>query len=307
MRVVFMGTPEFAVPSLEALVAAHEVVCVYTRPDAISGRGVRTRPSPVAATADRLGLPTRKPPTLRAPGEVGELARLAPDIVVVAAYGLILPPGMLSIPRFGCVNVHASILPRWRGAAPIQRAILAGDDITGASIMLMEEGLDTGPVCVKASIEIGVKTAPVLTAEVAEIGAAALLDALRQMESGDCRWTPQGSEGVTYADKVTKSDVIPEPRMSPDEFVRRVRASMPGAPARVLVAGRGVTLLECQPHEGETPSGVVEVGREGIVFGVSDGGVLVTRLKPDGKAEMDAAAWGRGLRLEQDDTWEAVQ
>jgi methionyl-tRNA formyltransferase len=261
----------------------------------------------VAATADRLGLPTRKPPTLRAPGEVDELARLTPDIVVVAAYGLILPPEMLTIPRFGCVNVHASILPRWRGAAPIQRAILAGDDITGASIMLMEEGLDTGPVCVKASTRIGTKTAPVLTAEVSVIGAAALMNALSQLEAGGCRWTPQDGEGVTYADKVIKADVTPEPWMSADEAVRRVRASMPGAPARVLVAGRGVTLLECRPDESETPSGVVEVGREGIVLGFGDGGVLVTRLKPDGKGEMDAAAWGRGLRLQQDDTWEAVQ
>lgn len=307
MRVVFMGTPEFAVPSLEALHVAHEVLCVYTRPDAVSARGSRTRPSPVAAAADRLGIPTRKPLTLRAPGEVDQLVRLTPDVVVVAAYGLILPPEMLTVPRFGCVNVHASILPRWRGAAPIQRAILAGDETTGVSIMLMEAGLDTGPVCMTSATKIGDKTAPSLTSELAVVGATALLDSLQLLGTSGCRWIPQGDDGVTYADKVTKADVTPAPWMSALEAVRRIRASMPGAPARILVAGRGVTLLDCRPDEGVTPSGAVEVGREGIVLGVGDGGVLVTRLKPDGKVEMDAAAWGRGLRLRHEDVWEASQ
>ncbi len=165
-----MGTPDFALPSLRTLFDDHDVVAVYTRPDAVSGRGTITRPSPVKRAATELGLTVEQPASLRDPATQRALAAYAPDVCVVAAYGLILPPDVLAIPHQGCVNVHASLLPRWRGAAPVQRAILAGDAVTGVSIMRMEEGLDSGPYCVVETVEVGEKNADEVTRELATRG-----------------------------------------------------------------------------------------------------------------------------------------
>ena len=178
MRIVFMGTPAFAADILEEVAQQQDVVAVYTRPDAISGRGNKLEPSPVKATALKLGLPVYTPPTLRTEAVQQELAAFEPDVIVVAAYGAILPKEVLDIPRLGCFNVHASLLPRWRGAAPIERALLAGDEEVGVCIMAMEEGLDTGDYCISRSIEVRNQSAEALTAELAELGAQALLVAL---------------------------------------------------------------------------------------------------------------------------------
>ena len=199
MRIVFMGTPEFAVPTLAALVErGHEVVAVYTQPPRPAGRGKLSQTSPVQRAAEARGIAVRCPASLKGAEAQAEFAELGADVAVVAAYGLILPRGVLDAPRLGCLNVHASLLPRWRGAAPIQRAILAGDTTTGVTIMRMEAGLDTGPMLLGEAVPVGRKTAGELTGELAEIGARLMLEVLADWPTE----IPQPDESVTYAPKV---------------------------------------------------------------------------------------------------------
>lgn len=307
MRVVFMGTPDFAVPSLRSLAENHELVAVYSRPDAVSGRGGATRPSAVSVVAEELALPIMRPVTLRDPEVLAGLRGFAADVIVVAAYGLILPADVLTAVPLGAINVHASLLPRWRGAAPIQRAILAGDANAGVSIMRMEQGLDTGPYCLQASTEVGDASSEELTARLARLGADALIEALRLIAAGEATWTLQDESLVTYAEKIRKSDVAVDPTLSASELLRRVRASSPAAPSRALIAGRSVTLLgvaAASRDETVAPEAVA-VSKHGLLVGVSDGAVAVTRVKPDGKAEMDATAWARGVRDINERTWKA--
>lgn len=301
-----MGTPSFAVPSLSALAESHEVVGVYTRPDAVSGRGSGLRPSPVKERAVELGLTLRQPTTLRDTSEHEALRALEADICVVAAYGLILPPGVLDAPRLGCVNVHASLLPRWRGAAPVQRAILAGDRQTGVSIMRMEEGLDTGPFCVVRTVEVDEKSSEELTAELAREGASALLDALDRIGEGVCVWQEQDDASATYAEKVSKADVAPYPTLGAMDAVRRVRASSAQAPARVIVDGRRLTVLHAGLVDLPLGVGAVAVTRSGIALGFEDGAIEVTELKPDGKGAMRASDWARGARVTDGASWGAA-
>jgi methionyl-tRNA formyltransferase len=305
VRIVFMGTPEFAVPSLFALSASGaDIACVYTRPDAASGRGRALRAPAVKLAALELGVTVRQPASLREPAELEALELLQPELIVVAAYGLILPADALNTARGGAVNVHASLLPRWRGAAPVQRAILAGDEVTGVSIMRMEQGLDTGPYCLQVSTDIDGKTAGALTRELAEVGARALLTALPAIADGSARWQQQDLARVTYAEKVAKSEVQIDPSLTRDEAQRRIRASMPGAPCRVLVAGRGLTLLDAAIGTAEVSPGVLAVTDKALVLGVADGAVEIGRVKPDGKSEMEARAWARGVRDLASTTWE---
>jgi methionyl-tRNA formyltransferase len=310
VRVIFMGTPEFAVPSLERLAVEHEVVAAYVRPDAVSGRGGVARPAVVKSAALRLGLPVRQPVTLRDPAVVRELAEFSADVICVAAYGLILPADVLDAARLGAINVHASLLPRWRGAAPIQRAILAGDPLLGVSIMRMEEGLDTGPYCLQGSLPAGQKGAVTLTAELGALGAELLAAALPRIADGTAVWTAQAEEDVTYAAKVTKDDVTLDPTLSAAENVLRIRASVPASPARLLVAGRGVTVLsasEVSDASFRLQTGAIRQHDDGIAFAASPGMFVARRIKPDGKAEMDAAAWARGARLAEDAVWERAR
>jgi len=300
-----MGTPEFAVPSLFALSASGaDIACVYTRPDAASGRGKRLRAPAVKLGALELGVTVRQPASLREPAELEALELLQPDLIVVAAYGLILPAEALGTATSGAVNVHASLLPRWRGAAPVQRAILAGDEVTGVSVMRMEQGLDTGPYCLQVSTDIGDKTAAALTRELAEVGAQALLAALPAIADGSVQWHQQDPGRVTYAEKVAKADVQMDPSLTRDEAQRRIRASMPGAPCRVLVGGRGLTLLDAVAGTARVLPGSVAATDEALVLGVADGTVEVARVKPDGKGEMEASAWVRGVRDLAHTTWE---
>jgi len=300
-----MGTPDFAVPSLKRLTSEHDVVAVYVRPDAVSGRGRTERPCAVKVAALQLGLDVRQPVSLRDAEVQAELTRSVPDIVCVAAYGLILPKAVLGVAELGAVNVHASLLPRWRGAAPIQRAILAGDEHLGVSIMQMEVGLDTGPYCLQGDVTADAKGATELTRELADLGAELLAQALPTIASGSVVWTAQAEEDATYAEKVTKNDVAPDPALDAASNVRRIRASGPAAPARILLAGKGVTLMDGAPVSSSSRMGPGEVFAtdEGIVLGTVSGALQAGRVKPDGKPEMDAAAWVRGARLAEGAIW----
>jgi methionyl-tRNA formyltransferase len=303
VRVVFMGTPEFAVPSLRALVAAYEVACVYTRPDSISGRGTTARPSAVKAAALELGLEVRSPRTLRDDEALRALVALHADLLVVAAYGLILPSEALDAAALGAVNIHASLLPRWRGAAPIQRAILAGDDRTGVSIMRMEQGLDTGPYCLRLDIPIGEASAVELTDRLATLGAKALLKALPSIVDGSAAWVVQDESQATYAEKISKDDVAVGPHLTRSECLRRVRASSSAAPSRVLLGGRGATIMSALDDQTAIASGSVACSKTSLLLGVADGAIQVTDIKPDGKGVMQACAWARGVRELDGATW----
>jgi methionyl-tRNA formyltransferase len=303
VRVVFMGTPSFAVPSLRALARRHEIVSVYTRPDAVSGRGRTLHPSAVKQAAAELGLDVRTPDTLRDDEEVRALADLAPDAGVVAAYGLILPARILAVPSLGFVNVHASLLPRWRGAAPVQRAILAGDRLTGVSIMRMEEGLDTGPFCERVEALIDDKNAEVLTAELASLGASALTHALERLEAGTCDWKSQCDADATYAGKISKADVRLEPSLRAVELSRRVRASSRQAPARAVVSDVPLTVTEVEPSQVVVPQGVARRRGDSILLGTVEGTLELVRVKPDGRNEMDVASWLRGSRVSGESLW----
>jgi methionyl-tRNA formyltransferase len=243
MRLAFMGTPEFAVPTLDALLAAgHEVAAVYTQPPRPGGRrGKELTPSPVHRRAEAAGIEVRTPARLRGPEEQAAFAALDLDAAVVAAYGLILPEPILSAPRRGCLNVHASLLPRWRGAAPIQRAILAGDERTGVCIMGMEKGLDTGPVYARRETEIGRKTAGELTAELAGIGAELMADVLERI--GEVRPEPQPEEGVTYAQKIDKVEAKLDFSRTAREVERQVRAFNPAPGSWLQYEGERVKVL----------------------------------------------------------------
>ena len=234
-----MGTPSFAVPTLDALASApdRDVVAVFSRPDSKSGRGNRLFPSKVKARAQELGIPVYTPLTLRDDEVIRIVRELAPDAIVVAAYGGILPSDIIRIPKLGCFNVHGSLLPRWRGAAPIQRAILDGDDIAGVCIMQVEEGLDTGDYHTVGSVEIGTKTTEELSEQIAEMGAAGMVEALVGIEDGTYTWERQDEELVTYADKVGKDETLLRPGLTNREFLRRVQASSHRAPARCIVCG----------------------------------------------------------------------
>ena len=242
MRIVFMGTPDFAVPSLRALAAAHEVPLVLTRPDAVRGRGRKLVPSPVKAAALELGIEVVE--TKRITPEVLEQITAAkPDLIAVAAFGCILPDSVLSLAPCGCVNVHASLLPRWRGAAPIQRAVLEGDERAGVSIMEVVHELDAGAYCRQASVEVGDKDCATVMAELAELGARELLAAVPSLADGSVEWTEQDESLVTYAAKVEKHEMLLDPADDALRNVRRVRASLDAAPARLVVGGKGVRAL----------------------------------------------------------------
>lgn len=304
MRVVFMGTPKLAADILVEIAQQHEVVCVYTRPDAVRGRGAKLEPSPVKAAAERLGIPVRTATSLRDAEEQAHLAELAPDAIGVAAYGCILPREVLEIPRYGCLNVHASLLPRWRGAAPIERAILAGDEQTGVCIMRMEEGLDTGPYCVRRATEVEGKSAAELTDELANLGARALLTGLSVVEQGGAEWTFQDDAAATYAEKVAKDELYPDPAEPAAAMVRKVLASSEAHPARAVIAGRSATVERVALPDDERAAalcngleqGAVRFAAKRLFLGTGDGTVEVLSLKPDGKKSMDARAFAAGIQ-----------
>ena len=245
MRLAFMGTPEFAVPTLDALVAAgHEVVAVYTQPPRPANRGQKLTPSAVQQRAEELGLHVRSPLSLRQDDAQADFAALDLDVAIVAAYGLILPLAVLEAPKHGCLNVHGSLLPRWRGAAPVQRAILAGDATAGVMVMQMETGLDTGPVRATTEIEIGRKTTGVLTLELAELGAELMVRVLADMTAFPC--VPQPEEGVTYAAKIRKAETKLDFAMPAEAVERQIRAFNPAPGAWFEFEGERYRVLAAE-------------------------------------------------------------
>ena len=245
-----------------------------------------------------------------------ELASFEPDVICVAAYGAILPKAVLDLPPFGCLNVHASLLPRWRGAAPVERAILAGDAVAGVCIMRMEEGLDTGAYCVCRTARIDGKTAPELTDELANLGSHALLTALVHVQSGAAEWTEQDESQVTYASKVGKRELDLDPRDTAEAAVRKVRASSGAHPARAVVAARPVTVLALRSVEdargcelaGGLAAGEVRFAGKRLFLGFADGAAEVASVKPDGRQAMDAKAFAAGVQGIKQETlsWEAA-
>jgi methionyl-tRNA formyltransferase len=295
LRIVFAGTPEFAIPPLEALIGSGmPPIAVYTQPDRPAGRGRRLTASPVKETALAHGLPVYQPQTLRRAEPLEELRGLHAHLMVVAAYGLILPQGALDAPRLGCVNVHASLLPRWRGAAPIQHAILAGDEESGVTIMRMEAGLDTGPMYLAKRVPLEAReTGRSLHDKLAVLGAGALLEAMPGILDGSLTAEPQDDVLATYARKLTKEEAEVDWSRTSVELDRMVRAFNPWPVAQTRLQGVPLRLWESEPCPGEastaTPGTVIATGKAGIDVATGGGVLRITRLQPPGKRPMSAA------------------
>ncbi len=286
-----MGTPAFSVPALEALVAAgHDVAAVYTQPPRPAQRGKQPQTSAVQQAAERLGLPVRFPVNFKDEADRDAFAALAADVAVVAAYGLILPQAILDAPRIGCLNIHASLLPRWRGAAPIQRAILAGDISTGVTIMQMERGLDTGPMLLAAETPVDAKTAGELTADLAAMGADLIVEALAR---DTLSAKPQPAEGVTYAHKIDKAEAALDFTKSAAEVERAVRAFNPAPGAFTLLGQERLRVLACDVVEGGGEPGVTLDDQLTIACGT--GAIHPTLVQRPGKRAMDVAEVLRGF------------
>lgn len=297
MRVVYMGTAQLASTILEELHSQHEVVGVFTRPDAVRGRGKKLVPSPVKETALALGLDVYTPKSMKGPEAFELVSSLAPDVICVASYGCILPKEILDIPRYGCLNVHTSLLPRWRGAAPIERAILEGDERTGVCIMRMDEGLDTGPYCSCRSLDIEGIYLEELNARLAELGASALLVAMAQSEAGVVKWIDQGEEGLLYADKVQKDELYCAPTDSVREIDAKVRVGSESRPARLRLAGRAIAVERVAAHEGAgLAAGEAALVAKRLVIGAADGELELVRVKPEGKKSMEGRAFAAGIQ-----------
>ena len=298
LRLVFMGTPDFAMPTLEAVLAAgHTILAVYTQPPRPSGRGHRPQPSPVQRMAEARGLTVRAPKTLRDPEAQQAFAALRADAAVVVAYGLILPAPILRATRLGCYNLHASLLPRWRGAAPIQRAILSGDAESGICVMQMDEGLDTGPVLVEQRVAIGPRmTAPELHDALAGAGAARMVEALASVERGAARPKPQPSAGVTYARKIEKDEGRIDWRRPAIELDRLVRALGAAPGVWFQHGGERIKVLVAEPLSdgGAEPGTVLD---DHLTVACGTGALRLLRLQRSGKAATDADAFGRGYPL----------
>lgn len=293
MRVIFMGTPEFSVPVLEALAARHQVVAVYSQPPRPAGRGKALRPSPVQARAEALGLPVRHLLNFKAPEDREAFAALNADIAVVVAYGLILPQAILDAPRRGCLNIHASLLPRWRGAAPIHRAILSGDAETGICIMQMEAGLDTGPVLLREALTIGAtETTGELHDRLSAMGARMICETLDRLD--DLTPEAQPEAGVTYAAKIDKAEAKIDWTRPAAELVRLVNGLSPFPGAWCEVAGERVKLLRAEPAEGSGDPGTV---LRGFDIACGTGALRVLEAQREGKKPMPSAEILKGLAL----------
>ncbi len=304
LRIAFAGTPHFALPALRALLSSgHRVVGVLTQPDRPAGRGRELRASPVKLLALDAGLPLAQPSTLKTPESRVELASWAPDVLVVVAYGLILPPTVLSLPRYGCVNIHGSLLPRWRGAAPIQRAILAGDAETGVTIMQLDAGLDTGPTLLERRHPIGTHdTAGNLHDALAELGAAALIEALGGLAAGTLAATPQPAAGSTYASKLEKTEAKLDWNLPALEIDRRVRAFNPWPVAETLFAGETLRILRAHVATtvatGATPGTLLGLAEDGLHVACGDGVLAVSELQRAGKRPVSARDFANAIRLD---------
>ena len=301
LRVGFAGTPPFAARALAAILdAGHEVPLVLTQPDRPSGRGLATVASAVKALAQERDIAVLQPPTLRSDEARAPLLAIPLDVLVVAAYGLILPPAVLSWPRFGCLNIHASLLPRWRGAAPIQHAILAGDAVTGVTIMQMDAGLDTGPMVSTAETRIDRSdTAGALTERLAGMGADAIVGTLERLQSeGALAATPQPAGGAMYAAKIDTGQAMLEWSQAAEALERKVRAFDPAPGTRFTLAGDSVKVWSAEVGSGAgQPGTVVNISRDAIEVACGDGSLRLLMVQPPGGKRMSASAFAAGRRL----------
>lgn len=303
MRVVFMGTPDFAVPALEALANIHDVVMVVTQEDKRRGRGKKLQPTVVKKSAQELGLPTMTPKNVNDPLTVEILEKLKPDIIVVVAYGQIIKPAILHIPHYGCLNIHGSILPKYRGAAPLQRAIMAGEETMGVAIMKMEEGLDTGPVALTKTTDAGHKTMGELHDELAKLGAEAIIDVLASVENGTVQWVKQDDSQATYAHKIEKSDGLLDFHQTAKTVYQRTLAMDPYPGAYTYLHGEVMKLFSPQLEEKkteQTPGHVVSISDAGLSVACQDGIVTFKALQLQGKKRMAVEDYLRGNNFPQD-------
>jgi methionyl-tRNA formyltransferase len=304
LRIAFAGTPQFAVPALRALLSSpHRVVGVLTQPDRPAGRGQQLRASPVKLLALEHALPVGQPATLKTPEGRADLAQWAPDLLVVVAYGLILPAPVLALPRLGCVNIHGSLLPRWRGAAPIQRAILAGDAETGVTIMQLDAGLDTGPMLLERRRPIhSHDTAGDLHDALSELGAAALLEAVDGLAAGTLAARSQPATGATYAPKIEKSEARLDWNSSAIELDRRVRAFNPWPMAETSFAGEQLRVLRArvadQAAPDAAPGTLLGIAEDGLRVACADGVLAVRELQRAGKRPISARDFANAVRLD---------
>lgn len=293
MKIVFMGTPDFSVPILQALATQHQIVAVYTQPPRPAGRGKDLRPTPVHAAADALGLPVRHPTSLKSPEEQTAFAALDADVAVVVAYGLILPQPILDAPRAGCLNIHASLLPRWRGAAPIHRAIMAGDAETGICIMQMEAGLDTGPVLLREATPIGPEdTTQDLHDRLSQMGARLILQALDRLST--LRPEPQPAQGVTYAAKIDKAEARIDWSRPAAEIDRQIRALSPFPGAWCMGGAERIKLLRSRLATGQGSPGTV---LPGLTIACGTEAIAITLAQREGKKAQSPQDFLNGFSL----------
>lgn len=308
MRLVFAGTPDVAVPSLQAVLdSGHEVVAVVTRPDAPAGRGKKLRPSPVREVAEAAGVEVLTPAKPSDPDFLARLGELAPQAAPVVAYGGLVPPAALAIPQHGWVNLHFSLLPAWRGAAPVQRAVMAGDTVTGATTFLLEEGLDTGPVLGRLTTPIGEReTAGDVLGRLAREGAPLLVETLDALEAGTAKATPQPEEGVSHAAKLTLNDARIDWASPTAQVDRLIRGVTPAPGAWTTFRQQRLKVLEARPGEAEVPPGSVPgtllPSARALHVVSGDGTVHLTRVQQQGRAAMTAVDWARGTRIEDGET-----
>jgi methionyl-tRNA formyltransferase len=302
LRLGFAGTPDFAVPALDALHRAHGVRAVFTQPDRPAGRGQALHASPVKTRATELNLTVHQPADFKSPQIVELLRGLALDALVVVAYGLILPPGALECPRLGCINIHASLLPRWRGAAPIPRAVLAGDATTGITIMRMAQGLDTGPMLAARSVEIDAHaTAKTLHDELARLGAELIVDTLDALAERRIDAVPQPAAGITYARKINKAEALIDWQEDAELISRRVRAFNPWPIAETRLNGAQLRIWEAEPRDGPVqrpPGTVLASTHAGIDVACGRGVLRILRLQLAGRKPLSAEQFVQGQRLD---------
>lgn len=300
LRVAFAGTPEFAAVALRALLtAAYKIPLVLTQPDRPAGRGMKLTPSAVKRVALEAGIPVDQPEKLRTPEQRAALAACAPDVLVVAAYGILLPPQALNIPRLGCINIHASLLPRWRGAAPIHRAIEAGDAETGITIMQMDEGLDTGPMLLRRPLPISSDdTTGSLHDRLAVLGGELLVDALERLQAGDLPATPQPEAGVTYAAKIVKRESSIDWREPSEVLARRMRAFDPFPGTVSDLRDTPVKFWRVTPVAGSgSPGEVLAADRDGLVVACGAGAIRAVELQRPGSRRMGVEEFLRGFPI----------
>lgn len=304
MKIVYMGTPDFAVAPLKALCeAGHEVALAVTKPDRAKDRGKKMQSCPVKIAALELGIPVDSPEKIKGNEEfLEELKSIAPDLIVVAAYGKILPKDVLELPKYGCVNVHASLLPAYRGSAPIHRAVIDGCEKTGVTIMMMEEGLDSGDMLDSASVEIGEKTTAQLHEELSELGAELLVKTIPGLEDGSAVRTPQDDSLATYAPMVFKEEGVIDFSKTARQICCLVRGFNSWPTASTMLDGQVMKVHEARPGKdvptGKAPGTVISAGKKGIEAACADGTVLLTNIQMPGKKAMDAAAFLLGHKIE---------